>query len=347
MLTLPPQNSIYGMTPQNISEQEAFHEKWLFGFEEQNPFLPTFEYLNTVFPQKKIKKEEEIICQNKELFNVNQSKSIYLSKITQLIDTEITPKHTKRNGDKWKRKMKQAGDSSEEPFGANTHQLKLARNRQSARDSRKRKKIYIELLENKVEELTQEMLRLQATIANQNNYINYCAKIPSMIKEFHMNYQNQLLNLKNSPCQSQLRILDQEFGVQSIRRIELCNSFFNTLMDHAIPNDLKKIMESAMKGQDFFNEQDPSFKANPKNTLKETQRKFVEETKRLEFYMFDMAKNFEKVRQQSFTLEQLKQEALKDISPKAFAQYLVNINPEQQGNVIKEEDAELSSLQSP
>lgn len=45
-------------------------------------------------------------------------------------------------------------------------------------------------------------------------------------------------------------------------------------MDHAIPNDLKKIMESAMKGinvilttlgSDFFNESDPCFKSNPKN----------------------------------------------------------------------------------
>ena len=75
-----------------------------------------------------------------------------------------------------------------------------------------------------------------------------------------------------------MKILDQEFGVQSLRRIELCNSFFNTLMDHAIPNDLKKIMESAMKGiitilsklgSDFFNENDVVFKTNPKNNFKE------------------------------------------------------------------------------
>jgi hypothetical protein len=62
MLSLPSQNQIYSVTAPNTPEQEPFHEKWLFGFEEQNPFLPTFEYLNTVFPQKKIKKEEEIIC---------------------------------------------------------------------------------------------------------------------------------------------------------------------------------------------------------------------------------------------------------------------------------------------
>lgn len=29
--------------------------------------------------------------------------------------------------------------------------------------------------------------------------------------------------------------------------MELCNSFFNTLMDHVIPNDLKKIIDSAVR----------------------------------------------------------------------------------------------------
>lgn len=62
-----------------------------------------------------------------------------------------------------------------------THQQKLARNRQSARDSRKRKKIYIELLENKVEDLSQEVLRLEEVVSNQNTYITYCAKMPSLV----------------------------------------------------------------------------------------------------------------------------------------------------------------------
>ena len=35
--------------------------------------------------------------------------------------------------------------------------VKLARNRESARNSRKRKKVYIELLEKKVESLTNEL----------------------------------------------------------------------------------------------------------------------------------------------------------------------------------------------
>ncbi|CAK67259.1 unnamed protein product (macronuclear) [Paramecium tetraurelia] len=76
------------MTAQNLPEQEAF-QKWLFGFEKQNPFLSTFEYLYMVFHQKKIKKEE-ITCQNKELFNANQSKTSILTKqLNQLISRSL------------------------------------------------------------------------------------------------------------------------------------------------------------------------------------------------------------------------------------------------------------------
>lgn len=47
---------------------------------------------------------------------------------------------------------------------------KLAKNRESARNSRKRKKVYIELLEKKVEELSQELFAARKQIeANKNS----------------------------------------------------------------------------------------------------------------------------------------------------------------------------------
>ena len=51
-----------------------------------------------------------------------------------------------------------------------------------------------------------------------------------------------------------MKSLDNEFGASSLRRMELCASFFNTLIDFTIPSDLKKIMESAVKGFDLFQE---------------------------------------------------------------------------------------------
>jgi hypothetical protein len=57
----------------------------------------------------------------------------------------------------------------------NPENIKLLRNRESARNSRKRKKIYIQLLENKVEELTKELDQKKTLVyENQKNLQNMC-----------------------------------------------------------------------------------------------------------------------------------------------------------------------------
>ena len=54
---------------------------------------------------------------------------------------------------------------------------KLIRNRESARNSRKRKKIYIELLENKVSELSNELNDAKALVfENQKSFQNLCVQ---------------------------------------------------------------------------------------------------------------------------------------------------------------------------
>lgn len=54
---------------------------------------------------------------------------------------------------------------------------KLIRNRESARNSRKRKKIYIELLENKVSELSNELNEAKSLVfENQKSFQNLCVQ---------------------------------------------------------------------------------------------------------------------------------------------------------------------------
>jgi len=50
--------------------------------------------------------------------------------------------------------------------------VKLARNRESARQSRKRKKVYIELLEKKVEQLQQELSIATKQLEQNNDSLN-------------------------------------------------------------------------------------------------------------------------------------------------------------------------------
>lgn len=58
----------------------------------------------------------------------------------------------------FKRRAKVIVESDSSDYG--NGKSKLAKNRESARNSRKRKKIYIELLENKVHELTNQIEEL-------------------------------------------------------------------------------------------------------------------------------------------------------------------------------------------
>jgi hypothetical protein len=50
-------------------------------------------------------------------------------------------------------------------------QAKLIRNRECARNSRKRKKIYIELLENRVNVLNEELEKCKRIIKGQTSYL--------------------------------------------------------------------------------------------------------------------------------------------------------------------------------
>lgn len=51
-------------------------------------------------------------------------------------------------------------------------QAKLLRNRECARNSRKRKKIYIELLENRVKSLNEELEKYKRILKTSANYLS-------------------------------------------------------------------------------------------------------------------------------------------------------------------------------
>ena len=52
--------------------------------------------------------------------------------------------------------------------------MRLAKNREAAKNSRNRKKVYIELMENKVQELNEQISKLESQCYNQKIYIENC-----------------------------------------------------------------------------------------------------------------------------------------------------------------------------
>lgn len=80
---------------------------------------------------------------------------------------------------------------------SNQGDRKLVRNRESARNSRKRKKIYIELLENKVSELSSELNETKALVfENQKNFQTLC--VQSKVNEQALNTKQIFDILENA-----------------------------------------------------------------------------------------------------------------------------------------------------
>ncbi|CAD8194109.1 unnamed protein product [Paramecium octaurelia] len=101
--------------------------------------------------RRKKKKQEETILQNKQ-----NSKNAYINKISSLIQESVPT-----TAPKLEKKVSNFQDDST--------QAKLLRNRESAKNSRKRKKIYLELLENRVNTLKDELEKCKKIIKDHSN----------------------------------------------------------------------------------------------------------------------------------------------------------------------------------
>jgi len=102
-----------------------------------------------------------------------KQKKLHIESMADLANLRNKPPFDKYEEDPIKRVKSYNINSNE--FGLEDR--KLIRNRESARNSRKRKKIYIELLENKVSDLSAELTDTKALVfENQKNYQNLCVQ---------------------------------------------------------------------------------------------------------------------------------------------------------------------------
>ncbi|CAD8097113.1 unnamed protein product [Paramecium primaurelia] len=251
---------------------------------------------NQLLQKLKKTKEEDLLKQNKEVFQVNQSKSLYLNKIQQLIDNPAVvskPKQTRQ-------KVIVESDSSD-------GKGRLAKNRESARNSRKRKKIYVELLENKVKELTEQIKQLES---NLQQY-----KIKNLqLESFREDYHKQLSQLNG--LQS-IQILQEQYGATSQKRWSVCTELINLLIESTIPIEIKKLMESAKNGTDMFIK--PLLNHNSCLQYREYFQQGIID---LEIATKNFGLSYDKIREQVFYLERLKLEVIQTIGANQFIEYL-------------------------
>ncbi|CAD8166588.1 unnamed protein product [Paramecium pentaurelia] len=241
-------------------------------------------------------KDEELLKKNKEVFQTNQSKSLYLNKIQQLIDKPTLVGKQKQT----RQKVIVDSDSSD---GKN----RLVKNRESARNSRKRKKIYIELLENKVQELTEQLQQLEYVV-QQNKIKNI--QLENFIEDYHRSI-TQLNDLHS------IKLLHDNFGATSQRRWIVCTELINLLIETTIPIEVKKLMESAKKGTDMFIQ--PILEHNPCLNYRDY---FKQGTIDLELATKNFGIAYDKIREQVFALERLKLEIIQKLGSNSYIEYL-------------------------
>ncbi|CAD8096750.1 unnamed protein product [Paramecium sonneborni] len=222
-----------------------------------------------------------IIEENKNLFNVNISKSIYTNKITQLVEQtqqkliqsskNQTHTHLSKSQQKLQRKspnlqrdhsdlssdfnQQNSNDPNQDPI-----QQKLAKNRESARNSRARKKIYYELLEVKAQELQNEVDSLKQQIQNQQKYTEICNKSQEKFQMFLE--QQQLLfdkletylikNKDNVEIGMILDALRYRTNSNSQERNDAARNYFDQMVEVCLPIQTRYLIYALEKNKDFF-----------------------------------------------------------------------------------------------
>lgn len=132
-------------------------------------------------------------------------------------------------------------------------------NRESARNSRKRKKLYIELLEKKVVDIQLELNETKRKLAEQTR-----KPTPPIFSAFYEEREALFGNIeralkRNSPVSIEeisdfMRNLRANFGSDGEKRAEFIEEHFKEFIDSLLPFHLKYFLSVAQENKDIFSE---------------------------------------------------------------------------------------------
>lgn len=124
------------------------------------------------------------------------------------------------------------------------------RNKESAKNTRKRKKIYIELLENKISELTMELnfIQDQIKLAKINRNTDNIMKIIYCFKNLGESEDTQTLE----SARDNLQMMRSKSCMQIPERRQLIQSHLDQFLDHCQTPFIRYFGNAALQGKDFF-----------------------------------------------------------------------------------------------
>ncbi|CAD8119582.1 unnamed protein product [Paramecium sonneborni] len=199
----------------------------------------------------------------------NQGKSIYRDKIESLLEKRtsnnnsvspsVTPRSSKSQ-QKLERKRVQNLQNETSNEIIDPSQVKLAKNRESAKNSRERKKIYQQLLEKQVSELQEENEKLKDICKSQAQSMEIVNKKTQKFQTF-LEQQQQMFE-KLELCLIK-KVSDDEIGIimdalryriqsNSKERNDTARVYFDSIAEILLPMQVKYLLYACSYSKDMF-----------------------------------------------------------------------------------------------
>jgi len=146
---------------------------------------------------------------------------------------------------------------------------KLAKNRESARNSRIRKKVYIDLLEKTVDQLQKELTAARKQLENNTNNLSKLNFQSKPLQNLHTGKTQLFERLEkmvdSRADESEVSLLIDSlrfrFGASGKERIEVVNYMFKQVVEFLVPVHMKYLLWAATQNKDMFNTPDSALTA--------------------------------------------------------------------------------------
>ncbi|KRX00010.1 hypothetical protein PPERSA_05512 [Pseudocohnilembus persalinus] len=308
-------------------------------------------------PQQNTQKE-------KQKTKATNQKNTYIKKISTLME-----KHA--NTDKAAAVLPEIGEEkpkrNKQPIGneeeMNKDQIKLARNRESARNSRKRKKIYLELLENKTVQLNNFLAESKQINENSQQLLsdleNQIKSRNDLSNHKQILFRNMQMALGSNAMERDIKTiiesLKKKFGTVNKDRMEVLDYCYKQISEQTLPihmqyilyccKNKKDIFEEATSknsnilqpGQDNQDEEDPennefpniiknlNFSESQKAKCKKLAKSLTKEKSKMDQMLTDLMEVKEKMKDELQSLDNTFEELRKDFAPSITGKFLMEI----------------------
>ncbi|KAM3132403.1 hypothetical protein pb186bvf_015503 [Paramecium bursaria] len=197
--------------------------------------------------------QEELDLKNKR--NKGNTKNTYIKKISSLM---------KISNDQVEDQDRKVMPHKIQSMQFAEKEDKLAKNRESARNSRRRKKIYLELLENKVTKLSEQLEVFKKVYERNQDLAQHLQNKISQKREQDNNKAILFQNLQNAVqgntsennIDSIIDSLNKKFGSGSIERHQLIEHYSRQIYENCLSPHINYILTQAKQKQDIYSQMD-------------------------------------------------------------------------------------------